>query len=158
MSSKCKDEVQEGQMISTQSIHQGGTCLLREAFYEAHRNANEVVVAYEFTKVLAEHIECQAQVVSEAEMLLEDKVVRILRVFVAKVLEDLYLIKCLLVKPSLVAYDLECLVRLALVIKHLRNLSKGAAPKHLQHLASVGNLVILDQVVLSSVIVEPAAG
>ena len=158
MSSKCKDEVQEGQMISTQSIHQGGTCLLREAFYEAHRNANEVVVAYEFTKVLAEHIECQAQVVSEAEMLLEDKVVRILRVFVAKVLEDLYLIKCLLVEPSLVAYDLERLVRLALVIKHLRNLSKGAAPKHLQHLVSVGNVVILDQVVLSSVIVEPAAG
>jgi hypothetical protein len=158
MSSKCKDEVQEGQMISTQSIHQGGTCLLREAFYEAHRNANEVVVAYEFTKVLAEHIECQAQVVSEAEMLLEDKVVRILRVFVAKVLEDLYLIKCLLVEPSLVAYDFERLVRLALVIKHLRNLSKGAAPKHLQHLVSVGNVVILDHVVLSSVIVEPAAG
>ena len=158
MSSKCKDEVQEGQMISTQSIHQGGTCLLREAFYEAHRNANEVVVAYEFIKVLAEHIECQAQAVSEAEMLLEDKVVRILRVFVAKVLEDLYLIKCLLVKSSLVAYDLERLVRLALVIKHLRNLSKGAAPKHLQHLVSVGNVVILDQVVLSSVIVEPAAG
>jgi hypothetical protein len=158
MSSKCKDEVQEGQMISTQSIHQGGTCLLREAFYEAHRNANEVVVAYEFTKVLAEHIECQAQVVSEAEMLLEDKVVRILRVFVAKVLEDLYLIKCLLVEPSLVAYDSERLVRLALVIKHLRNLSKGAAPKHLQHLVSVGNVVILDHVVLSSVIVEPAAG
>lgn len=158
MSSKCKDEVQEGQMISTQSIHQGGTCLLREAFYEVHRNANEVVVAYEFTKVLAEHIECQAQVVSEAEMLLKDKVVRILRAFVEKVLEDLYLIKCLLVEPSLVAYDLERLVRLALVIKHLRNLSKGAAPKHLQHLVSVGNLVILDQVVLSSVIVEPAAG
>lgn len=158
MSSKCKDEVQEGQMISTQSIHQGGTCLLREAFYEAHRNANEVVVTYEFTKVLAEHIACQAKVVSEAEMLLEDKVVRILRVFVANVLKDLYLIKCRLVEPSLVAYDLERLVRLALVIKHLRNLSKGAAPKHLQHLVSVGNVVILDQVVLSSVIVEPAAG
>ena len=87
MSLKCKDEVQEGQMISTQSIHQDGTCLLREAFYEARRNANEVVVAYEFIKVLAEHIECQAQVVSEAEMLLEDKVVRILRVFVTAPIE-----------------------------------------------------------------------
>jgi hypothetical protein len=87
MSLKCKDEVQEGQMISTQSIHQGGTCLLREAFYEARRNANEVVVAYEFIKVLAEHIECQAQVVSEAEMLLKDKVVRIFRVFVTAPIE-----------------------------------------------------------------------
>jgi hypothetical protein len=98
-------------------------------------------------------------VVSEAEMLLEvDKVVRIFRVFVVKVLEDLYQIKCLLVEPSLVAYDLPRLVRLALVIKHLRNLSKGAAPKHLQHLISVGNVVVLDKVVLSSVIVESAVG
>lgn len=122
---------------------------------QRERHSFEVVVLDELVEVDGEQLEGNDEMLPEHAVVFDsDDVVRVIRVILFQVEQDLQLDPGLVLEFLLVPDDFDGHDLAGLVVDALQGLSEGALPEELNNFKSVGNVVLEHHVVVSSLIVE----
>ena len=127
-----------------------------EASYQREGHALEVVVLDELVEVDGEEFEGDDQVRAEGAVVQDlDDVVRVVGVLVLQVLQDFEFHSSLVLVPLLVLDDLHRHHLLCLVVQALESLSKAAFAEEVQHLKSIRDVVLQNDLVITVFVVIP---
>lgn len=127
-----------------------------ESSNEAQRDSLKVAVLDEFVEVETEQFKCDAEMVSEHNVVFySHNVVLIIRVIHLQVLQDLHFYLSLVLEFLLVSDDLESDELFVFMIKHLDGLPKRALAKELLHLIPVAYVVVILHKEVALVVVVP---